>query len=72
MTFEDALVASVAQGDGHVAAVTQDSLEPTQLNGNNVNLDEETTDNVETGLRYQFATQAMSQQFSSLAAVLKD
>ncbi len=72
VTFEDALAQSVAQGDGHVTAVTQSSLEPTQLNGNNVNLDEETVDNVETGLRYQFATQAMTQQFSSLATVLKD
>lgn len=71
ITFEDALAQSVAQGDGKVAPVTQESLEPTELNGNNVNLDEETLNNIETGLRYQFATQAMSQQFQALGAVLK-
>ncbi|GAA4158412.1 hypothetical protein GCM10022286_11250 [Gryllotalpicola daejeonensis] len=71
VTFEDALAQSVAQGSGVVAPQTQVSLEPTQLNGNNVNLDEETLDNVETGLRYQFATQAMSQQFQSLTAAMK-
>ena len=69
--FEDALAASVVGGNGNVTAQTQQSLEPTQLNGNNVNLDEETLSNVETGLRYQFATQAMSQQFQSISAALK-
>jgi flagellar basal-body rod protein FlgB len=71
VTFEDALAQSVADGDGTVSPVTQASLEPTQTNGNNVNLDEETLNSIETGLRYQFATQAMSQQFQSITAALK-
>jgi flagellar basal-body rod protein FlgB len=71
VTFEDALAQSVAAGSGVVAPSVLPSLEPTQTNGNNVNLDEETLDSIETGLRYQFATQAMSQQFQSLSAALK-
>lgn len=71
VTFEDALAASVAAHDGHVTAAVQPSLEPTRLDGNNVNLDEETLNNIETNLRYQFATQAMTQQFTSLTAAFK-
>lgn len=68
VSFEDALSQSVAQGSGVVQASVQSSLEPTELNGNNVNLDEETVDGITTELRYQFATQAMNQQFQSLTA----
>ena len=71
VSFEDALAASVANHDGHVAPVTALSLEPTQLNGNNVNLDTETTSDIETGLRYRFAAQAMTQQFSGIQAAMR-
>ena len=71
VTFEDALAQSVSQGSGAVAPDILPSLEPTQTNGNNVNLDEETLNSIETGLRYQFATQAMNQQFQSLTAAMK-
>ncbi len=40
------------------------------LNGNNVNLDEETISMVETGLRYQLAAQAMSSKFSLLRTAI--
>jgi flagellar basal-body rod protein FlgB len=40
-------------------------------NGNNVNLDTETLSNVDTVLRYQFATQAANGQFSSMRAALR-
>ena len=69
--FEDALAASVKAGDGHVTATTLRSLEPTQLNGNNVNLDTETLSNVETTLRYQFAAQAVNGEFTSMRTALK-
>lgn len=69
--FEDALAKSVTQGDGRVTATTATSLEPTQLNGNNVNLDTETLSNVDTVLRYQFATQAVNGQFSSLRTAMR-
>lgn len=69
--FEDALAASVRAGDGHAAATTQRSLEPTRLNGNNVNLDTETLSNVETTLRYQFAAQAVNGEFTAMRTALK-
>ncbi|SEB90379.1 flagellar basal-body rod protein FlgB [Paramicrobacterium humi] len=69
--FEDALAASVAEGNGRVTATTGESLEPTRLDGNNVNLDTETLSNIDTVLRYQFATQAMNGQFSSIRTALR-
>ena len=68
--FEDALAQSVKNGSGKVDATVARSLEPTELNGNNVNLDTETLSNVDTVLRTQFATQAMSNQFSIMRAAI--
>ena len=45
VSFEDALAQSVAQGNGSVQATMARSLEPTNENGNNVNLDTETLSN---------------------------
>jgi flagellar basal-body rod protein FlgB len=61
----------VAAGDGHAAATTSASLAPTQLNGNNVNLDTETLANIDTVLRYQFASQAASAQFAAVRAAMR-
>ncbi len=71
VSFEDALAASVAHHDGHVGATTARSLDPTRLDGNNVNLDTETLSNVDTVLRFQFASQAAGNQFSAVRAALK-
>ncbi|MDN4597934.1 flagellar basal body rod protein FlgB [Leifsonia virtsii] len=71
VSFESALAASVAEHDGHAAATSQRSLEPTRLDGNNVNLDTETLSNVDTVLRFQFASQAAGNQFSAIRAALK-
>lgn len=71
VTFEDALRDSVAQGNGVAKIRTQESLEPTRQDGSNVNLDTETLSNIDTVLRYQFATQAMDGQFSSIRTALK-
>ncbi len=71
VTFEDALAASVAAGDGRAAASTARSLEPTRLDGNNVNLDTETLSNIDTVLRYQFASRAVEGSFSSVRSALK-
>lgn len=68
--FEDALAASIQNGDGTATATTGLSLEPTQLNGNNVNLDTETLSNIDTVLRYQFATQAVNSKFGLLKAAI--
>lgn len=69
--FESALAASISQGSGEAVASTNRSLEPTRLDGSNVNLDTETLSNVDTLLRYQFATQAASGTFSSIRTALK-
>jgi flagellar basal-body rod protein FlgB len=69
--FEDALAQSVENGDGNVTAVTARSLEPTRLDGNNVNLDTETLSNVDTVLRFQFASQAIGGQFSALRTAMR-
>lgn len=71
VVFEDALAKSVADGSGAVTAEVKRSLEPTELNGNNVNLDTETLSNVDTVLRYQFATQAAGNEFSAMRAAIR-
>jgi len=71
VAFEDALTQSVAEGNGRVAAETQVSLEPTQLNGNNVNLDTETLSNVDTVLRFQFAAQAAGSEFTAVRTAMR-
>jgi flagellar basal-body rod protein FlgB len=71
VTFEEALARSVANGDGQVTATTARSLEPTRLDGNNVNLDTETLSNVDTVLRFQFASQAAGGQFTAIRAALR-
>jgi len=69
--FEEALARSVGAGDGRVAATVGTSLEPTRLNGNNVNLDTETLSSIDTMLRYQFATQAVNGSFSSMRTAMR-
>ena len=69
--FEDALAESIARGDGRAVAVTARSLEPTRLDGNNVNLDTETVSNIDTVLRFQFASRAIDGTFSSLRTAMR-
>lgn len=70
VSFEDALAASVKAGDGHVEATTARSLEPTNVNGNNVNLDTETVSGTDTVLRFQFAAQAVGNEFNWMRAAI--
>jgi flagellar basal-body rod protein FlgB len=71
VAFEDALAASVQAGDGRASATTSLSVEPTRTNGNNVNLDTETLSNIDTVLRFQFASQALNAQFAGLRAAMR-
>lgn len=71
VAFEGALARSVEAGDGQVLASTERSLEPTRLDGNNVNLETETLSNIDTVLRYQFAARAVEGQFSSVRAAMR-
>jgi flagellar basal-body rod protein FlgB len=70
VSFENALAASVQAGSGVVSPTTQDSLEPTQQDGNNVNLDTEDVTNTTTVLQYQFTAQAMNQELTSFVPAL--
>jgi flagellar basal-body rod protein FlgB len=71
--FESALRNSLSSGEtpsvsgGSVAR----SLEPTNTNGNNVNLDDETVIATETGLRYQLALNALDGKYSVLRTSLQ-
>ncbi|WP_417564406.1 flagellar basal body rod protein FlgB [Microbacterium sp.] len=69
--FEQALAESVAAGSGHATATVGESLEPTRLDGNNVNLDTETLSSIDTMLRYQFATQALDGSLTSVRTALR-
>ena len=71
VSFEEALAKSVGQRDGAVGATMARSLEPTRLDGNNVNLDTETLTNVDTVLRYQFASQAMNSELTAVRAAFR-
>ena len=71
VSFEAALADSVKSGNGSVGATTGTSLEPTQLNGNNVNLDTETLSNIDTVLRFQFAARAAGGEFNAVRAAMR-
>ena len=71
VTFEDALASSVRAGSGVAKATIDRSLEPTRLDGSNVNLDTETLSNIDTVLRYQFASQAVGGEATALRAALR-
>ncbi|HYH24101.1 MAG TPA: flagellar basal body protein [Blastococcus sp.] len=71
--FETSLRGAV--GSGRPATVsggtTVRSLEPTNTNGNNVNLDAETVIATETGLRYQLALNALDGKYNSMRTALR-
>lgn len=66
--FEDSLRSTLAAGGDPATAspTTARSLEPTNTNGNNVNLDEETLAGEQTNLSYSLAVEAMTAKFSQL------
>lgn len=71
VSFEASLKSAIDAGNPSAAAVTtQTSLEPTQLNGNNVNLDEETVSITDTGLKYQTAVEALTAKFQLLKTAI--
>ncbi|MCL3860853.1 flagellar basal body rod protein FlgB [Actinotalea sp. K2] len=71
VSFEASLAEAVKGGSGAVIPQVQRSLEPTRLDGNNVNLDTETLLNIDTNLRYQLATQAIDGTFSKLRTAMR-
>ncbi|MGN6301568.1 MAG: flagellar basal body rod protein FlgB [Angustibacter sp.] len=71
ISFEDDLRQAVESGSGLASPVAQTSLEPTRLDGNNVNLDTETLSSVDTNLRYQLTLRAVDHDFSVLRTSMK-
>ncbi len=71
--FEEALSSAVQDGESpsSVSPSVKTSLEPTRLNGNNVNLDEETLSHVDTTMRYQLAIRALDGKYGMLREVIK-
>ena len=71
--FESSLRGAIAGGENPASAnaVVARSLEPTNVNGNNVNLDSETLNATETGLRYQLALNALDGKYSQLRTALR-
>jgi flagellar basal-body rod protein FlgB len=71
--FESSLKGALSQGEAPATngAYTARSLEPTNTNGNNVNLDQETVIATETGLRYQLALNALDGKYNVLRSALR-
>jgi flagellar basal-body rod protein FlgB len=71
VSFEDSLRAAVSMGSpqGANVAVTP-SEHYANVNGNNVQLDDETMDLVDTGLQYQLMVEAMNAKFGLLRTAI--
>ncbi len=71
VSFEDSLTSAIAGGTPNSASIsTQTSLEPTNTNGNNVNLDEETVSLTDTGLKYQTDIEALTAKYQLLKTAI--
>ena len=69
--FESQLRDAVRNGEAPTEApTTARSLQPTRIDGNNVNLDEETLSAQETGLRYELAITALTNKFNGLRTAI--
>ncbi|MGY1748500.1 MULTISPECIES: flagellar basal body rod protein FlgB [unclassified Modestobacter] len=71
--FESTLRTEIANGEAArvgQGSVTR-SMDPTRMDGNNVNLDTETVIAQETGLRYQLAINALDGKYALLRSALR-
>ncbi len=70
--FEAVLEQALHSGSSpEVAPSVARSLDPTRPDGNNVNLEQETLDGLETMLRYQLMIRAADNKFGQLRDVLR-
>lgn len=70
--FETQLRAAVADGgDFDVSPVSAPSTDAARLDGNNVNLDEETLLDEKTGLQYQLTLRALDDRFNLMHTALR-
>jgi flagellar basal-body rod protein FlgB len=71
VSFEDSLKRAVDDGSPSGASLSNDrSLEPTRVNGNNVNLDHETLSHIDTNMRYQLMLRAVDSKISLLRTAI--
>jgi flagellar basal-body rod protein FlgB len=69
VSFEESLAAAVAGEEPRGTRITTGvTADPTNINGNNVSVDTETLALVDTGLRYQLATESINNKFRVLRA----
>ena len=70
--FEEALSSAITHGrsPSSVTPSVHDSLEPTRLNGSNVNLDEETLSHIDTTMRYQLTMRALDSKYGMLRTAI--
>lgn len=72
ISFEDSLASAIsAEQPGGTEITTGYTSDPENLSGNNVSVDEETLNAVDTGLRYQLATQSMNAKFKLLSSSIR-
>lgn len=71
--FEGELSSAVAAGQSpaEVSHTEATSLEPTRLNGNNVNLDQESLSHIDTTMRYQLTIRALDGKYSTMREIIK-
>ena len=71
-TGEDAVAEAAGTGRrGFIEPTSALSLEPTRLDGNNVNLDTETPQSIDTNLRYQLALRAVDDRFGLVRSAIR-
>lgn len=71
VTFEDSFAKALKAGRSDYQTRVRRSLEPTRLDGNNVNLETETLSNIDTNLRYQVAIRSVDGEFSRLRTAMR-
>ena len=71
--FEEALTSAVGNGraPSSVTPSVQNSLEPTRLNGSNVNLDAESLSHIDTMMRYQLTIRALDGKYGLIRDAIK-
>lgn len=72
VSFEESLAAAISSGDPSQAQLSQTtSSDPSNPNGNNVQLETETLDMQETSLRYQLSIEALNAKYRLLRTAIK-
>jgi flagellar basal-body rod protein FlgB len=71
VSFEDSLKTAIADEDpGATSVSTRNSVDPVNVNGNNVSLDNEVVSLTKTDLAYQLMIQAINQKFGLLRTAI--